>query len=287
MTRTPTSREQLAQLSAIACRRLDRHAGLIASYQAALPQPTAETRPWWRITAAADDDDAADVYIYDPIGGWFGILASDFAAQLAELDVSRIRLRLNSPGGSVFDGIAIHNLLVTHRAEVHVHVDGIAASIASVIAMAGDRVTMGRGTEMMIHDPSGLVWGQAKDMRDMADLLDRLAEDIAGFYGHRAGGTRASWREAMAEETWYSADEAVEAGLADDVAGAGAGSGEDAATAAARIHDLSAYRYAGRGQAPGPAAARRDRAPAPAASLSDQTRAARARAAARRKAAQK
>lgn len=296
MTRTLASREQLAQLSAIACGRLDRHAGLIESYRAA---PDADVTPWYRIENAKDDDDddSADIYVYAPIGGWFGIAASDFAKDLAALDVSRIRLRLNSPGGSVFDGIAIHNLLVTHRADVHVMVDGIAASIASVIAMAGDQVTMGRGTEIMIHDPSAIVWGNSRDMREMAELLDKLAEDIAGFYAHRAGGTRAEWRERMTAETWYSAEEAIDAGLADDLApagnqGAGGDKGKDddedeATDSGARLHDLSAYRYAGRDRAPAPAARRDLGRGQVAASLSDRTRAARARAAARRKAAQK
>jgi hypothetical protein len=100
---------------------------------------------------------------------------------------------------------------------VHVTVDGIAASIASVIAMAGDTVTMNRGTQLMVHNPSGLVLGTAEDMRQLADTLDRIAVDIAGLYRDRAGGSHDYWLDKMKSETWYAAQEAVDAGLADAV----------------------------------------------------------------------
>jgi hypothetical protein len=135
---------------------------------------------------------------------------------------------------------------------VNVVVDGVAASIASVIAMAGDTVTMGRGAQMMIHNPSGLVMGQAQDMREMADLLDKLARDsIADVYAAKAGGDAAKWLDLMAAETWLSGPEAVAAGLADSAAGA-----DPAPTDAARTFDLTAYgfRHAGREHAPDPAA---------------------------------
>lgn len=209
---------------------------------------------WYRVENAAKGGEA-DVWIYDEIGYW-GTTAASFAREVAALDVSTINLHLNTPGGSVFDGVAIHNTLTSHKADVHVTVDGVAASIGSVIAMAGDTVTMGRGTEMMIHNPSGLVLGTAKDMRDTADILDRLAVDIAGFYAGRAGGSVDQWLASMDAETWYSAQEAVDAGLADAVLGATtAPPPEDTA----RVHDLTAYGFAhaGRGRAPSPAATAR------------------------------
>lgn len=204
---------------------------------------------WYRIENAGKATEA-DVYIYDEIGFW-GTTASDFARELGELDVKNINLRLNSPGGAVFDGIAIYNTLKTHKADVHVTVDGVAASIASVIAMAGDTVTMGRGTSIMVHNPSGLVLGNAADMREMADLLDKLAVDIGGFYADRAGGEIEDWLAAMDVETWYSADEAVAAGLADTVLAPST----PAENRAAKTFDLSAYgfRHAGRDRAPSPA----------------------------------
>jgi ATP-dependent Clp endopeptidase proteolytic subunit ClpP len=207
-------------------------------------------REWYRIEAK---DKSATVHIYDEIGYW-GTTAGDFAREVGALDVDAIDLRLNSPGGSVFDGVAIHNTLLNHRARVDVTVDGVAASIASVIAMAGDTVTMGRGTRLMIHNPSGGVIGQAKDMRDMADILDELAKDIAGFYSARAGGSVDQWLASMDAETWYSAQEAVDAGLADSVIGADAPK-----DSAPRAFDLAAYgfKHAGRDHAPAPAASAR------------------------------
>jgi ATP-dependent protease ClpP protease subunit len=211
------NRDKLAGLSALACSRLKDHTALLARVRAASRSATAaDDRPWYRIEAK---DEQATVHIYDEIGLW-GTAADDFARDVRALDVTSLDLRINSPGGSVFDGIAIHNTLVNHPAKVHVTVDGVAASIASVIAMAGDTVTMGRGTSMMIHNPSGVVLGQAEDMREMADLLDQLGGDIAGFYSARAGGSVDQWLTSMAETTWYSAHKAVEAGLADSVLGA-------------------------------------------------------------------
>ncbi len=174
-----------------------------------------EGRPdWYSIKAVAR---TADVYVYDEIG-YFGVTAQQFASEVAALDVDTINLRINSPGGEVFDGIAIHNVLVNHPAVVNVVVDGLAASIASVIAMAGDTITMGEGSRMMIHPAQGLVLGDAAEFRAMADLLDTESASIAGFYARRAGGTQAQWLATMSANgvmgTWYTAEEAVSAGLA-------------------------------------------------------------------------
>jgi ATP-dependent Clp endopeptidase proteolytic subunit ClpP len=204
---------------------------------------------WYRITDASDE---ALVEIYDEIG-YFGITAADFTRDLSAVKAKTLNLRINSPGGSVFDGLTIYNRLREHPATVHVTVDGVAASIASVIAMAGDTIEMGRGSQMMIHNPSGLVMGQAGDMREMADLLDKLARDsIADVYAAKGGKDAAHWLSLMAAETWLSAREAVEAGLADSVLGDDAVT--PAATAAAKVHDLAAYtfKYPGREHAPDP-----------------------------------
>jgi ATP-dependent protease ClpP protease subunit len=160
----------------------------------------------------------AEVYLYDEIG-WFGITADEFVAELTALDVDEIDLHLNSPGGDVFDGIAIWQALINHRATVCVYVDSLAASIASVIAMAGDRVVMGMLAQMMIHDAWGMCVGNAQDMRQFADELDRFSNTIAKAYADKAGGTPAQWRKSMLGETWYDAAEAVAAGLADEVGG--------------------------------------------------------------------
>lgn len=182
----------------------------------AKPAPAATGKSWYRIQNIAAD--VAEVYLYDGIGE-FGVTARDFVAELNSVRARRIELHLNSPGGAVFDGVAIYNALVNHPAEVTTFVDGLAASAASFIAMAGDRIVMEKNARFMIHDAAGLVIGNAKDMREMADLLDSLSDTIAEVYADRAGGEIATWRAAMRAETWYTAREALAAGLATAIAG--------------------------------------------------------------------
>lgn len=182
------------------------------------PISNSRRRDWYRIENAKGADEAAEVYIYDEIGGW-GILASDFVRDLQAVKAGRLNVHLNSPGGDVFDGIAIHNALAAHSASVHVVVDSLAASIASVIAMAGESITMARHSTMMIHDPYGMALGNAADMRQMAEVLNKMGDTIAGVYAERAGGSVREWRDRMLAETWYSDREAVAAGLANDVDG--------------------------------------------------------------------
>ena len=170
---------------------------------------------WFRFENKSSDE--TDIYIYDEIS-WWGTSADTFIRDLRDIKAGTINLHLNSPGGDVFDGLAIRTALRQHPATVNVSVDGIAASIASVIATAGDKVTMATGSMMMVHDPWALVVGNAADMRQTADALDKMAESIATTYVEKAGGKPEDWRAAMAAETWYTADEAVAAGLADSVA---------------------------------------------------------------------
>jgi ATP-dependent Clp endopeptidase proteolytic subunit ClpP len=206
------------------------------------------TRPraqWYRIEAKSDD--LAEVMLYDEIGGWWGTTAADFANDLSKVKAKNITLRINSPGGDVFDGLAIYNSLKQHSATVTARVEGLAASAASFIAMAGDTVQMCRGSMMMIHDAMGFGVGNAGDMRELADLLDKASDNIADLYAARVGGTVDGWREAMRAETWYTAREAVEAGLADEMLGE---DGPDGGPA--NVFDLSIFAYAGRDAAPAP-----------------------------------
>ena len=221
----------------------------------ALPAPDG-AEGWYRITNAADEGGTpvAAISIYGDIGSW-GITAAAFMDELKAVDAPEIRLSISSPGGDVFDGLAIHNALRSHRAKVTVQVDSLAASIASVIAMAGDRVIMGPHAQLMIHDAAGVTCGNAEEMREYADFLDKQSDNIAGVYQERAGGTVKQWRARMQAETWYFANEAVEAGLADEVAQPARqdeGVANDRAIAAA--WDLSVYNYAhtSREQAPPP-----------------------------------
>lgn len=170
---------------------------------------------WYRIEAKAGED-AADVYIYDEIG-YFGVTANDFVRDLRNITQSKIVLHLNTPGGDVFDGIAIYNALKAHKAAVNVIVDGLAASAGSFIAMAGDRVVMAPHSKMMIHEAFGLAIGNAADMTKMAERLDATSANIASIYAERAGESPEFWRSKMKAETWYTDQQAVDAGLADEV----------------------------------------------------------------------
>ena len=142
-------------------------------------------------------------------------------------------MHVNSGGGDVFDGLAIGEAIRSHKGPVAIHVDGIAASIASVIVQAAQQRVMAPGSMMMIHDALGGVAGNAAEVAKFADTLDKVSDNIAAVYASRAGGTPAMWRGQMKAETWYTADEAVTAGLADRV-------GSDEAQLPAGL-DLAAY----------------------------------------------
>jgi ATP-dependent protease ClpP protease subunit len=200
-------------------------------------------RPWYRITNQAADE--AEVMLYDEVGGWLGATADEFINDLRGITAPNILLRVNSPGGSVTEGIAIANALRSHPANVTVQVDGVAASIASVIAIAGDHVRMMPNALLMVHEASGLCVGEAADMIKMAEVLDKISDNIAGAYAARAGGTEAEWRQVMKNETWYRGDEAVKAGLADEVVSTPK-RGDDATEPEMRQEfDLTAYGYTG------------------------------------------
>lgn len=229
--------------------------------------------PWFEVRSAAAasgaprDQSEATVFIYDEIGGSFGVQASELSQQIEALDVARINVRINSPGGSVFDALAIHSSLLHHPAHVVTYVDGIAASAASVIAMAGDEVVMMPGSEMMIHDASNMIDGNKKEHEGAALFLDRQSDNIAGIYADRAGGTVEEWRALMLAETWLFAREAVSVRLATSLYPYGAHpavTGEPELEARmSRAHDLGrwAYRHHGRRNAPEPAITRRGAEP--------------------------
>jgi len=180
--------------------------------------PPADGADWFRIVNAKTKSEATKVYIYDEIGYW-GTSAKDFAALLNEIDSDQIELHLNSPGGSVFDGLAIYASLKNHKATVTAIVDGLAASAASFILQAADTRMSTRNAQVMIHDATAYAGGNAEQMRKAADLLDRVSDNIADIYAVRSGqGTITSWRDIMrAGDEWYSGNEALDAGLVDEV----------------------------------------------------------------------
>ena len=155
--------------------------------------------------------------IYDEIGDWQGLSAKELVSDLKAISAEDITVRINSPGGSVFDGIAIYNALRYHPSNIHVRIEGLAASIASVIAMAGDTVTMAENSLMMIHNPLGWVGGEAEDMRRTADMLDKATDAIALAYSGKSGTPVDDITPLMSKETWMTAKEAQDKGFVDIV----------------------------------------------------------------------
>ncbi|BEG88654.1 Clp protease ClpP [Phytobacter diazotrophicus] len=177
------------------------------------PKASVKNNSWFRMKASAADE--ADIYIYDEIGFW-GVTARQFVSDLQALgDVSHINLHINSPGGDVFEGIAIFNALKFHGAAITVHIDGIAASMASVIAMVGNPVIMPENTMMMIHKPWGFAGGDANDMRDYADLLDKMESVLIPAYAEKTGKSAEEIAAMLEDETWMNGSECVSQGFAD------------------------------------------------------------------------
>jgi ATP-dependent Clp protease, protease subunit len=173
-------------------------------------------RRWYSIKNAGATE--AEVFIYDQIA-WFGVSAEEFVKDLAKVTAPTINVRINSPGGDVFDGLAIYNALKRHPSRVVAHVDGLAASIASVIALAADEVQIAQGAFFMIHNAWGMAVGDAGEMRKMAATLEKVNESIVGIYTRRTGKTDAEIRALMDTETWLNDDESVDIGFASAVTG--------------------------------------------------------------------
>jgi ATP-dependent Clp protease, protease subunit len=172
--------------------------------------------PNFRIRAAGKKK--IEIYLYDTIGEdwWGGISAKAFAAELksAGANVDKIVLRVNSAGGDVFDGLAIYNELVRHPARVEADIDGMAASIASIVVMAAEEIRIADNAMMMIHDPWTGAVGSAQDLRDKAALLDQVGGNLVRTYAARTGRKEEQLKDWMAAETWFDARQAVDQGFA-------------------------------------------------------------------------
>lgn len=175
------------------------------------------TSPCFLLENAAAE--TAKLYVYDIIGGW-DLDAAEFVQAVHGITAKSIDLHINSPGGFVYDAVAMFEAIKGHPAEVSTHIDGLAASAASFLAMAGDTVDIAKGGRVMIHDAQGLAIGSPADMYEYGDLLSAVSDDISAYYADRAGGKPAVWRAAMTATTWYSAQQSVDAGLVDRIAGA-------------------------------------------------------------------
>jgi ATP-dependent Clp protease, protease subunit len=175
--------------------------------------------PNYRVRMAGSK--AAEIYLYDEIGGGMwggGISAKQFAEDLKSLGkIDTLNVRVNSPGGDVFDGLAIYSTLKRHPANVVMDIDGMALSIASVIVMAGNQVNMAKNAMMMIHDPWTCSCGTADDFRKQADLMDQVKGNLVTTYADRTKMDEAEIADLMSAETWLTADDALSNGFVDGV----------------------------------------------------------------------
>lgn len=164
----------------------------------------------------------AEIIIYSEIGfSWWGdgIDAKSFSDELKEIpkSVTQIDVRINSPGGDVFDGITIYNRLKQHSANVTVYVDGLAASIASIIMMAGDEIILSEGAMIMVHKPMSGLFGNSIELEELISRLDDVEEQLVGIYKRKTGLDRSEIKSMLAKETWLGAEEAIELGFVDKI----------------------------------------------------------------------
>lgn len=187
---------------------------------------------------------AAEILIYEEIG-FFGIMASDFVRDLATVPLGTdINVRINSPGGDVFDGLAIYNALKAHPARVNTYIDGLAASMASVIALAGETVTIAENAFVMIHNSMAFVFGNRNDLGQVAGVLEKIDAQVAAMYAAKTGKPVDEIRALMDAETWWTGAEAKAIGYADTLAQV-----NEPAAAAAAAFDLSVFQNAGQATA--------------------------------------
>ena len=168
--------------------------------------------------AVRADGDEARINIYEPIGGWFGIEAEQFANDLNAITAPVIHLHINSPGGDVFDGRAMATNIRQHPSKVIAHIDGLAASAATYVALAANEVEIADGAFFMIHNAWTIALGNAADMRDTAELLDKVDGSISADYQRKTGAGADQIADWMAAETWFTAAEALEHGFVDRIA---------------------------------------------------------------------
>lgn len=186
----------------------------------ALADGTAEPVAFWfdePELLTVDDGGVFHIYFNDMIDDWFGISSAMITEALLTAAGKDVLVHVNSPGGMVFEGLSIHSAFKQYAGKVTMRVEGLAASAASFIICAGDEVLIEPGAMIMIHDAWDITIGDAAEHRKTADILDKVSDSIATMYAEKAGTSKDEWRTAMIEESWYSGEEAVTAGLADSV----------------------------------------------------------------------
>lgn len=181
---------------------------------------------WITEPTTADNGDTLEVWFYDMIDDWFGISASMIVDLLLQADGRDVLFHVNSPGGMVTEGLAIYNTIRNYSGNVTMRIEGMAASAASFVMLAGNTVEVEPSAMVMIHDAWDISIGPASEHRKTADVLDKASNNLARIYNTKAGGTVEDWRAAMIEETWYVGQEAIDAGLADTLTTATDDAGE-------------------------------------------------------------
>lgn len=172
-------------------------------------------KTWYNVKAAAAGKPAT-ISIFDEIGMW-GVTAKDFIAEFRQIAEQDVDLHLNTPGGSVFDALAMFNAMKMSGKNITVYVMGIAASAGSYLAMVGNKIVMPENTFMMIHNPLNMLYGNAEDMREMADVLDKIGNSLTATYVARTGKSDEDVRAMLANDTYMTAAECLEHGFCDEV----------------------------------------------------------------------
>ncbi len=169
---------------------------------------------WYNIQNKAGN--SADIYIFDEIGT-YGVTAQDFISEIKGLKDMPINLRINSLGGDVFDGMAMYNVIKRREAKTTVYIEGIAASIATIIALGADEVVMAENSLFMIHNAWGGASGEAKDMRKTAETLEKITSELTDIYVKKTGLSYDAVAQMMDEETWLNAEEAYKLRFIDTI----------------------------------------------------------------------
>lgn len=190
---------------------------LYADAEKAAKERAAKGKPLLLSPQAKTDGDEATVYVYDAIGSWFGIAAADFVMALADIMAKTIHLRIDSPGGSVFEAEVMQTALQQHPARVIAHIDGLAASAATTLALGADEIEISDGGVFMIHNAWNIAIGNKDDMLEAAAFLEKIDANIAADYRRKTGASQEQIKEWMDGETWFSAAEALEHGFVDRI----------------------------------------------------------------------
>ena len=185
---------------------------------------------------AETQGEAAHVYLYDVIDAWFGVSAQMMVDALKSASGKTVHLHINSPGGDVFESVAMATAIAAHDGDVIAHIDGVAASAATRVALAAKEVRIADSGLMMIHNSWTIAWGNSEEIRKTADLLDKVDTGIVADYARKTGASDQQIRDWMAAETWFNAQEALDNKFVDAI--------DSTTQAAANKWDLSAYQNA-------------------------------------------